>query len=431
LTPDGLPAQVAGVFSRIVQLGLLTFVSLPALAEDWPQWRGPDRTGHVPAGWKIPATLPAEPKVLWRIKTGDGLASPVVAGGRVFYLDNQNGVETVHAADATTGRLLWSAPLDAAFKDSQSASGPRCTPVVDGDHLYAQSCRGELRCLSTADGALRWRVNFVTNFGGAFIGEKGQAAGATRHGFTAAPLIHGRHLIALAGGTNGAGIVCLDKLDGREIWKSQNDSAAYAPPILARLAGREQIIAFVAEALLAVAPADGKPLWRVPFKTTYARHVTTPVVVGDTVMISSHEFGLVGVRVVETAGALTATPAWTNKEAAINFASPVAVGRHLYGLGPTKNLISVEAATGRLAWSQDGLLATAASKAHASFLVAGGNILALTDSGQLVLFAADPAEFRERGRAQVCGQTWCNPAYARGNLWLRDGRELLCVELTP
>src|SRR5206468_2273366 len=145
-----------------------------SLAADWPQWRGPARTGHIPESWAVPTTLPAEPKVLWRVKVGDSLASPVVADGKVFHVDNLEGKETVHALEAGTGHELWSKTLDEAFKDIQSTAGPRCTPLFDDGRLYAQSCRGELKCFGAGDGAELWRVNYVADFGASFIGEKGQ-----------------------------------------------------------------------------------------------------------------------------------------------------------------------------------------------------------------------------------------------------------------
>jgi outer membrane protein assembly factor BamB len=360
---------------------------------------------------------------------GDGLASPIVAGDKVFYLDNQAGTETVHAADASTGKAIWSAPLDDAFKDTQSASGPRCTPLFGAGRVYAQSCRGELRCLDASDGKVLWRVNYVTNFGAVFVGEKGQASGAARHGYNGSPVIDGGHLITLAGGTNGAGVVCLDKATGKVVWKSQNDGAAYAPPILAAVGGRRQVIAFMVEGLMGIAPEDGRLLWRVPLKTTFARHVTTPVVSGDMVIVSSHEFGLIGVRIETKDSGLTAGVTWTNKQAAINFASPVMVDGYLYGVGPAKNLVCVDAQNGRIAWSKDGLFTSAAGKAHAGFLVAGRNLLVLTDAGELMLIVCDPTQYRESGRVQVCGANWCNPAYADGRIYVRDGKELLCAIL--
>lgn len=417
--------------SHCFRLIALCFVFHRACAGDWPQWRGPDRNGHVPASETVPASIPNQPTVVWRTKIGDGLASPVVAGGTVFFLDNQSGKETIHAANAASGQPMWSVSIDDAFKDTQSASGPRCTPLVDGTRVYAQSCRGELRCLDTAKGSLLWRVNYVTNFDAIFIGEKGQAAGAARHGYNGSPLIDGDHLIALAGGTNGAGIVCLDKASGKVVWKSQNDGAAYAPPILATVAGQRQVIAFTVDGLVGLDPTEGRLHWRIPLKTTYGRHVTTPVVSGDMVMVSSHEFGLIGVRIKQASNGLAASVAWTNKEAAVNFASPVVVGEYLYGVGPTKNLVCVNVRTGVTAWSKDGLFASPAGKAHAGFVVTGRTILLLTDSGELMQFAADSTQYREVSRAQVCGANWCNPAYANGRLYFRDGKELMCIALIP
>src|SRR4051812_6901849 len=109
----------------------MVVLSVPVMASDWPQWRGPDRTGHVSLKEKLPATIPAEPKNIWQIPIGEGFASPVVAGGKVFYLDNKEATEVVHAADAATGKELWQAKLFASHKDGFGI-GPRCTPVVDG-----------------------------------------------------------------------------------------------------------------------------------------------------------------------------------------------------------------------------------------------------------------------------------------------------------
>ena len=409
------------------------FIGLAASAADWPHWRGPLHDGHVSPGVAVPDSFPAEPGIVWRSKVGDGLASPIVAEGKVFHLDNQNGLETLHALDQGTGAELWHASIDSVAKDSQSLPGPRCTPLYDSARIYAQSCRGELQCRAAMDGKLIWRVNYVTNFGAVFIGEKGAAQGAARHGYNGAPVIDGDQLITLAGGTNGASLVCLDKVTGKIVWQSQDDAAAYAPPVVATLGNSQEVIAFTCAGLVGVDRRDGKRLWRVPMTTTFSRHVTTPTIAGDIVMVSSHEFGLTGVRHADggAKAQLTAERIWTSKEAAINFSSPVVVGEYLYGIGPSKNLICVEAATGKVQWSKTGYSVSDSGKAHASFLVMGKNLLLLTDGGMLALVAADPKEFREISRAQVCGKTWCNPAWADGKLYLRDGKELMAVALIP
>jgi outer membrane protein assembly factor BamB len=403
------------------------------LASDWPQWRGPSQDGHVPPGDAVPTTLPAEPKKLWSLKAGEGFSSPVVAGRRVFYMDNVEGKETLHAVDATGGKPLWSEVIDDTFTDKQGPPGPRSTPTVDGDRVYAQSCQGELQCRNVADGRLVWRKHFTRDFGAVFIGETGTAVGATRHGNTAPPVVDGDRLIALAGGTNGASVVCLDKRTGNTLWKSQNDEAGYAPAVIATLAGKRQYVVFTAEGVIGLEDTSGRLLWRFPIKTRFARHVTTPVIVGDLVVVSSHEHGLFGLRVAREGGGLGVSQAWLLKEAAMNFSSPVAVDGHVYGLGPQRNIVCVDAGAGKLAWSQDGYITSAANKAHASFLVLGKNLLMTTDSGELALFAADAQEFRGLARLQVSGSTWSSPAYADGKLFVKDGitrgGQLQCLEL--
>ena len=400
-----------------------------APAADWPQWRGPERTGHVPAGVAVPATLPAEAKIQWRRAIGGGYASPVVAGGKLFYLDSQQSDEMVHAVDAADGRELWCFKLDACFSDN-FVTGPRCTPVVDGNRVYAQSCRGELQCLNAENGTPIWHKNFTTDFGAIFIGEKGAATGASRHGNAGSPVIDGENIIAGVGSPKGACLVSMKKATGEVVWKSQNDQTAYGPPVLATIRGLKQAVAFTVEGLIGVDVADGKLLWRsAPMKTAFGRHITTPVIVDDMVLVASHTLGLIGTRIVKDTGGLKAETAWTERPLAINFSSPVAAGQYLYGLGPAKNIFCADVKTGKPAWQKAGLIMSPPDKAHAAFLVMGKNILLLNDSGLLILFAADEKAYKEIGRVQVCGQTWCNPAYADGKLFLRDAKELLCVDL--
>lgn len=389
---------------------------------DWPRWRGPTNDGRVPAGavaW--PVELPPELGEVWKVPAGEGLASPVVAGGRVMAFDNQGGRETLRALDASTGRELWRADVDEPFSDTQGPTGPRNTPVIDGDLVYAVSCRGELQCRRVADGSLVWRTNFVRDLGATFVGERGTAPGASRHGNNGSPLVDGDHLIVCVGGEPDAGVVAFHKRTGAVVWKSTGDGAAYAPPVVATVQGVPQVIAFVVPGVIGLHRETGAELWRVPVKTAFARHVTTPVVHGDLVVVSSHEAGLLGLRLKRDDGAWSAEMAWSSKEAAMNFASPVEVGGTLYGVGPARNLVAVDLETGRLRWSQTGVFITSPGNAYGGFLVQGDRVLVLTDGGELVLFAADPAGYREMGRAQVTGTNWCLPAYADGVVYLRDG----------
>lgn len=404
-------------------------------AADWPGWRGSARDGHAAPGTALPQSLPSGPRRVWALEIGDGHAPPVVAGDRVFYLDAQEGKEVAHAIDRTTGRELWQAPLDDGFKNGQTKPGPRAAPLVDGDRVYVQSCLGELRCLAVADGRLLWRVNFTKEFHSEVPAEKGLNKGAQRHGFTAAPWVDGDRLIALVGDTHGAGVVCFDKFTGKVLWQSQNDRAANAAPITARIGGSEpkQVLAFTVEGLMGLNLETGDLLWRIPLTTTHGRHVTTPIIDGNLVMVASKENSLMGVELTPELGTAKwkAAIKWQTQDHLVNFSSPVAVGGYVYGLGPDKNLFCVETKTGKPMWSEEGFTLKPAENAHLAIIVLGENLLILTETGELVLVAADPKEFKELGRAQVCRGNWCNPAYADGKLFLRDDRELICVDLMP
>jgi outer membrane protein assembly factor BamB len=350
----------------------------------------------------------------------------VVGGGKVFCLDNRGDKETLVAVNAGDGTELWHAPIDDVISDGVGSS-PRGTPVVDGQRVYVQSCRGEFQCLNTADGKIIWRVNFVKDFEAIFIGEKGAAAGASRHGYTGPPLVDGDRIIVGVGGTHGASVVCFDKASGKVLWKSQDDVPGYGGPVIVRLGGRQEVVSYTAQGLMGLDASDGKLLWRVPVKTSYSRHVTTPIACDDVVVIASHEVGLLGYQITESGA--KAQQAWIEKDLAINFSSPVMVGHYLYGLGPKKKLICVDMPTGKLAWSKGGVLTGAGG--FASFLVMHENILVLADDGRLILFAADPKECRVLDSVKVCGKNWCNPAYADGRLFLRDSEALQCVQLLP
>jgi outer membrane protein assembly factor BamB len=400
-------------------------------AADWPQWRGPFRNGH--SADQPLASLPPEPAVIWKIKAGPGLASPVVAGETVIIFDAAGNKEVVRALNRKDGSEKWRAVIDETFHDTQGPDGPRCTPMINDGRVYAVSCRGQLDCLDLATGKKIWGVSYTENFGASFIGEKGTAPGASRHGNNGTPLIVGDRLYAFVGSTNGAGVVCFDKRDGKVIWKSQNDQAAYAPPTMLKLAGVDQLVCFMADGLLGLNSENGNLLWRVPIKTAFARHVTAPIAHEDVVVVSSHQVGLIGTRISREGNGFKAEQAWLSRSSAINFASPVQVGRHLYGLGPRKNVICVDILTGEERWSKEGYFQTSADKSYAGFIVTGERILMLTDGGLLALFKATPDAFAEVATAQLAGLNWCNPALSKGQLFLRDGirgdGDLLCFNL--
>ena len=392
-------------------------------ASDWPQWMGPTRDGRASDSVPLPSRLPAELKPLWRIPVGGGFSAPVVAGDRLVYLDAPGEMEIAHLVDATTGREMWKVEYGEAFED-EWGKGPRATPLMDDDRLYVQSCKGEFRCLNARDGKTIWRKNFETDFGAAFLGKTApEIAAARRRGNDGSGAIDGDNIFLPAGGPNAC-LVCCNKKTGAVVWKSQSDEMAYSSLKVATLADIRQIVAFTAEALIGVQASDGKLLWRVPLKTNARRHAATPVIEGNRVLVNSHTFGLICLEISKTAAGCEAKQKWLNADLKINVATPVIVDRHLYSQGPAKNFICADLETGRQEWAEAGF-----GKEYSATLAVGKSLLILTDAGQLVLAAADPKQYRELGRLQVCGKNWNFPAYANGKLYVRDYHELLCLDL--
>ncbi|MFO1461755.1 MAG: PQQ-binding-like beta-propeller repeat protein [Verrucomicrobiota bacterium] len=402
-------------------LASLLLAGLRSSASDWPQWRGPQRDGHTPESF--PATLSSGTTPLWRIPVGHGYASPVVSSNTVVYLDEAGGREVAHAADAATGMLRWTTPLGPVFSD-EFESGPRSTPLIDGDRVYVQTALGELQCLALADGTRRWGTNF-TGYGMQWVHDRASNIGAaSRRGNTGSPVVDGDRLLVQVGSTNGAAFVAFDKQSGRELWKSQDDLTSFSSPVVGTLGGRRQMVAVTCEGLLALDPADGALLWRIPFKTGANRNVLTPILSDDTVYYSSHTTGLRATRVRSEGAAVHAEDAWLNRDAKINLSTPVAVGSHLFGLGSTRDFICVDRNSGKILWSQPGFGASAATLAASN-----DRLMILTDLGELVLVAANPDRYEELGRIQVCGKTFSHPAYAGGVLYVRDPQQLAAYRL--
>jgi outer membrane protein assembly factor BamB len=415
---------------RLVLCGVVVFIWLAAAAHagDWPQWRGPMRDGHAAADAPALDKLAPELKVLWRKRIGGGFSSPVVAGGRLVYFDENGQSEVAHLLDAKTGLEIWKADIASVYKD-EWGSGPRSTPVIDGDRVFVQSCNGEFRCLNLTNGGVVWGVSFEKDFGVKFLGSQANEGTASRRGNNGSPVVDGDAVIVPVGSTNGATLVCFDKSTGKMLWKASNEEAAYSSPMVATLAGVKQVVYFTADALIGVERVHGAILWRVPFRTGAKRHAATPVIVGDTVIVNSQTIGLVATKIVREGDALRAVPLWVNRQLKINLSTPVRVGDYLYSQGQGQSYICADARTGETKWQQPGFGAQGTE--NSSTIVVGKNLLVLTDEGELVLIAARGDQYTELSRVQVCGKTWNFPAFADGRLYVRDARELICYDLLP
>ncbi len=397
--------------------------AITTFAADWPQWRGPQRDG-LSTG--LPVHLPKDGSQMlpkWKVPIGTGFSSPIVSGGRVYFLDDQGGQETVHCLEAKSGKQIWRKEYAETFGD-EWGKGPRSTPFIDGDRLYLQSCRGEFQCLEAATGKKIWALDFEKDFGVTFLGMKSQEGTARRRGNNGTAVIAGELVVIQVGKANGATLVACDKKTGLVRWQAGQDEAAYSSLVSTVLAGTPVVLALTATQLLVVDLKDGRVLANPTLRTHANRHVATPLVVGDTVFVNSHTFGVVAFSAVKTGADFQLTQKWSNPECKINLASLVSVNGALYAQGPLQNYVCLDIATGRQLWSLPGF-----GKEYSATIGIGETLLVLTDQGEMISLIANPERPKELTRWQICGKQWNHPALADGRIFIRDQRELACYDL--
>ncbi len=400
-------------------LAVLLAVAAFAPAADWPQWLGPRRDGSTTekvAPWK------GALQVLWRQPVGEGHSSPVVAGGRVYLHTRVNGedAEALQAFDAKDGKPLWKTSYPRAAYKGLFGSGPRATPTVSGGKVYALGITGVLTCLDAATGKQVWQVDTLREF----------KAKNLFFGTSCSPLLDGKLVLVNVGGP-GASVVAFDRDTGRTVWQKLDDGASYSSPIAFGKGQARQAVFLTKEGLVSLRPSDGTVFWKYPFKDKLSESSSTPVRVGNLLIGSSITAGSVALRLKNEGGTPQATEVWKNPDLTCYFSTPVPVGKdHVYLVTGSlllkqATLRCVTAATGKELWKKGGV-----GKYHASLLRTGNDqLLMLEEAGNLVLLDPSPQGYREMSRSPICGETWAHPAVADGRLYVRDGKELLCVQL--
>jgi outer membrane protein assembly factor BamB len=327
--------------------------------------------------------------------------------------------EILDCLDAATGAPLWFYGYPTAYEDRYGYNnGPRASPAVDGDRVYAFGAEGVLTALDLGTGRLLWQraVNREFRVPAGFFG-----AGS-------APVVDSGRVLVNVGGPDGAGIVAFDGRDGRTLWKASNDGASYSTPVVRTIAGRRLALFFTQAGLVVVDPASGAELHHFPFRSRAYESVNaaSPVVVGDLVFLSAtYNTGAVLLRLAP-AGLQTV---WQDREAMQNhWATSVHRDGFVYGTDGRHesgaNLRCIELMTGRVRWTAERGLG------RASFLMADGHLVALGERGDLALIEVSPERYVEKARARVLQYPcWTPPVLAHGRLYLRSENRLVCLDL--
>jgi outer membrane protein assembly factor BamB len=374
-----------------------------AAASDWPQWRGPARTGiSSETGWK--ADFGSNPKRLWTANIGSGYSSMAVAGGRVYTMGSNNGRDVVSCLNAATGKVVWQYNYPSKGAGG-GYDGPRATPVVDGAKVYTLSQDGQAFCFDTATGKPVWYVNFVQAIGARF----------PQWGFAGSPLIEGDLAIYNMGTTGTA----LNKNTGKIVWKSGSSPSGYSSPFPYTVNGKRAVLIFAAKGIVAVDPGSGSVLWEHGWSTSYDVNAADPVVAGTDVFISSN-YG-VGCALLRTGGGRP-TVVWQNRDMKNHFNSSVLVNGVLYG-NDEGRLRAMDLRTGRSLGEMRGM-------DKGGLIAADGKLIIVTGRGELVIAEATP-RLTELSRAQILdGECWTHPVLANGLLYARNYQgTLVCLDL--
>jgi outer membrane protein assembly factor BamB len=389
---------------------------------DWPEYRGPRRDGVV-SGPALAADWSTPPPQLWhaeekgkRPPVGRGHSSFAVAGDIAVTLEQHDEHEAVVCYSVRTGKPVWFHSYPALFDEARGDKGPRSTPTIAGDEVYSLGATGKLVCLDAWTGKEKWTADVLEN-----------NANVT-WGLSGSPLVLKDVVVVNPGAQTEKApgtLVAYDRKSGKRVWASGRAQAGYSSPMLATLGGLEQILLFDGEGISGYDPAkEGKELWRYPWTTQQNINVAQPVVVGgDRVFISSgYGEGCAMLKVTKSDGGWTVEPAWRNTRMRCAFASPVLHDGHLYGLDEGV-LVCLDAEKGKRQWRGERY-------GHGQLLLTNGQLLILSEDGELALVEATPKHYRELTRFQALkGRSWNLPALAGGLAFLRNHLERACYDL--
>ena len=396
-------------------LGCAPIDSAPNETE-WPQWRGPERTGLSKETGLLREWPAAGPPLLWSVSTlGQGYGAVAIKGDRVFVQGAQANRSIVFCLNRADGKIVWVKALGSAL-DQDRGNGPRGTPTVENDRVYVLSENGDLAALKTADGAAIWSLNILAEF-----------KGKNPHWLLSeSPLIDGDHLIITPGGPE-AGIVALDKMTGKTVWTSKelSDPAGYSSAVVADVGGVRTIANLTASAGVGVRASDGKLMWRYGRVANRTANVATPILADNKVFYTSaYGTGCALLGLKPEGGLLNASEIYFSNEMMNHHGGVVLVGGNLYGFS-NDILACLDFDTGKSRWRNR-------SVGKGSLTYADGSLYLLSEKNVVGLAAATPEGYVEKGRFTIQDQglpSWAHPVVCGGRLYIRNQSVLACYNV--
>ena len=399
----------------VVLLFVLSQCQMPVTAQDWPQWRGPNRDGNI-TSFAEPKAWPDQLKQKWQITVGIGYSSPVLVKQRIYLLTRQGEQEVVSCSDFETGKQIWRDTYSAAYTMNAAATrhgkGPKSTPVFSAGKLCTLGISGILSCYDAENGKLRWRREFASQYSGT----------SPLYGTATSPIVERGLLITHVGGHDSGALTAFDLETGKTVWSWNGDGPSYASPIIVDLGGTRQIVAQSQKYLIGVAVADGKLLWSIPFTTAWEQNIVTPVVFKQILIFSGLDKGVMAIKLGQSGGKWTADKVWENSESSFYMSTPVLNGNLLLGMSHKNRgrFVALDAGTGKTLWATNGREGD-----NAAVLTSGDKLLLLTSDAELIVAKASSTGFEPLRRYTVAkSPTWAHPVLAGKHILVKDAETL-------
>jgi outer membrane protein assembly factor BamB len=369
-------------------------------AQDWTQWRGPNRDGVV-KDFVAPAVWPEKLKPIWKTEVGSGYSSPVVFKDRAWIHSRKGEEESVSCLDLKTGKVVWTKSYPVAFAKNQYATqmgkGPHSTPALHDGKLYTLGVTAILSCFDANTGELKWRKEFGT-----------PDTSKMFCGTAFSPIIDQGNLIVYVGDDiRGGSMFALDPATGKERWKWAGEGPGYASPIVVDLEGARQIVTMTDKSVIGVETKTGKLLWRLAWPDEWNENIVTPTLYKNTLILSGVRKGTVAIQVTRNGAEWTTKEIWRNPDIAMYMNSPVLEGDHLFGMSSKRKgqYFCLDAATGKVLWVTEGR-----EGVNAAILNTKDALLILTSDANLIVAKKSAKEFEQVAKYSVADSaTYAHP----------------------
>ena len=392
---------------RLAPLPFLVLLATVALAQDWPQWRGPARDGQI-VGFKEPSAWPQALTKRWNTDVGAGYATPLVVGNRIYIFSRQGENEVMSALDAASAKVLWRTSYPAPFKMNPATAphgpGPKSTPALAANRLFTLGISGIVTAFDATNGQRLWQ----------------KPAGAVEPLYHTgmSPLVAGNLVIFHIGGHDNGALTALDVATGAVRWSWNGDGPAYGSPLLFDLSGTRQVVTFTQKYFVGVALDSGKLLWRRPFTTPSTTTSQTPILYKDMVIEMGRNNGVTAFRAVPGKDEWSTNNVWHTDEVSMHLSDAVAVDGVLFGLSHLNSgqYFALDLDTGRVLWKSEPRQA-----AHAAIARSGRTIFSLEDDSELVVIRLNRDRFDPVARFRVAdSDTWTQPVVSGNRIFVKD-----------